>query len=540
MKLTLRLAALPLLVFSYSVLAQNTPNLRLLQAIDPVPTPGNPFRYGEVTGCGDIAVIAGWSFDGTGRNVYLYDVSAPQSPRQLAVVPSPISVYDVQIHGRYLYFAVQNQGYIDVVDIIDPTAPVLVNRFQPSNPAISPHTFFVAGKGLYIANNYAPGVTVFDLTDKNNIVYRGLFNTDFGTPHDNTVIHNTLYAAFIFSPAGLWLADVSDLSSPKSLAEAKYPGAGTHNAWPTEDERYVLTTDEIGTTSHNIKIWDTQGAAPELVAEYAANPSAIVHNVYVRGRYAYMSYYCEGIRIIDIQDPRNPVEVAAYDLNGNEPCSSYRSTWGMYPFSKYIYASDMNLGLHIFEFDQHPPANLTGTVKDAQTGTAIPGAYVYFPDEYATTRSNTNGEYEIPWFKNDRVRVAADALGYQADTLETNTTATGSIQLNFTLRKSGTAVDEEPANRPQEFALHANYPNPFNPATTISYDVPRASQLTLKIYNMLGVEVRTLVEAWQEPGYKTLQWDGRDNAGQILPSGIYFYRLQADGFAQTKKLAVVR
>jgi hypothetical protein len=232
--------------------------------------------------------------------------------------------------------------------------------------------------------------------------------------------------------------------------------------------------------------------------------------------------------------------VASYDLDGDVPCSGYFSTWGIFPFSRYIYASDMNLGLHIFEFDQHPPANLTGTVTDATSGAAIPGAYVYFPDEYATTRAGGNGEYEIPWFKNDRVRVAADALGYQADTLETNTTADGNTQLNFALRKSATRVDEQPGNLPEEFALHVNYPNPFNPATTIAYDAPAAAHVTLRIHNTLGQEVRTLIDAWQEAGTKSLQWDGRDNAGEILPSGVYFYSLQAGGFKATRKLAVVR
>ncbi len=531
MKLPATLAALSLFVFAYPLFAQNTSNLHLLQVIDPVPAEGNPFRYSEVTGCGDIAVIVGWSFNGTGRNVYLYDVGAPQSPRQLAVVPSTASVYDVQIHGRYLYFAVQNQSYIDIFDIIDPARPMLVNHFQPNAPPISPHTLWVAGNGLYVANNFLQGVTVFDITDKRNPVYKGLFNTDFGTSHDNTVIHGKLYASFIFSPAGIWYADVRDLSAPRSIASAKYPGAGTHNAWPTEDERYILTTDEIGMTAHSVKIWDTQGGALELVAEYQTRTGAIVHNVYVRGRYAYMSYYCDGIRIIDIADPRNPVEVAAYDIKGAEPCEGFASTWGMYPFSKYIYASDMNRGLHIFEFDQHPPANLTGTVRDAETGATISGAYVYFPEEYATSRTNAGGAYEIPWLKNDRVRVAAVAPGYHAETLTANTAANGNTRLDFALRKIPTV--------PQEFALHANHPNPFNAATMISYETPIAARLSLKIYNSLGQEVRTLIDAFQTAGYKTVPWDGRNSAGKILSSGVYFYRLQAAGFAQTKKLVMV-
>ena len=157
MKRQLFFAAALLSFTSFSAaLAQNTPNLRLLKSVDPAPAVGNPIRYSEVTGCGSLAAIAGWGFNGSARNAYLYDVSIPTSPQLLAVAPSDGSVYDLQIHGRYLYLAAQNQGYIDVFDIINPSAPVRVNRFQPNNPAISPHTFWVSGKELYIADNFAP------------------------------------------------------------------------------------------------------------------------------------------------------------------------------------------------------------------------------------------------------------------------------------------------------------------------------------------------------------------------------------------------
>ncbi|MDL1877175.1 hypothetical protein FBQ85_18755, partial [Cytophagia bacterium CHB2] len=150
MKRQLLFAAALLSFTSFSAaLAQNTPNLRLLKSVDPAPAVGNPIRYSEVTGCGSLAAIAGWGFNGSARNAYLYDVSIPTSPQLLAVVPSDGSVYDLQIHGRYLYLAAQNQGYIDVFDIINPSAPVRVNRFQPNKPAISPHTFWVSGKELY-------------------------------------------------------------------------------------------------------------------------------------------------------------------------------------------------------------------------------------------------------------------------------------------------------------------------------------------------------------------------------------------------------
>ena len=80
---------------------------------------------------------------------------------------------------------------------------------------------------------------------------------------------------------------------------------------------------------------------------------------------------------------------------------------------------------------------------------------------------------------------------------------------------------------PKEFGLRQNYPNPFNPATVIEYALPKASQVRIQIYNILGQRVRNLVDEPQEPGYKMIHWDGKDDYGKEVSSGIYFYRIVA-------------
>jgi hypothetical protein len=80
---------------------------------------------------------------------------------------------------------------------------------------------------------------------------------------------------------------------------------------------------------------------------------------------------------------------------------------------------------------------------------------------------------------------------------------------------------------PAGFALHANYPNPFNPTTQITYDLPEASNVRLSVYNVLGQEVARLVDGAIGAGYQTVEWNTANNAGLALPSGIYFYRLKA-------------
>jgi len=88
---------------------------------------------------------------------------------------------------------------------------------------------------------------------------------------------------------------------------------------------------------------------------------------------------------------------------------------------------------------------------------------------------------------------------------------------------------------PTEFELRQNYPNPFNPSTTIQYGLPQRSRVTLTVFNTLGQQVATLVNAYQEAGYHDVRFDASG-----LASGVYFYRLRAGDCVATKRLIVVR
>ncbi|MBL7961554.1 T9SS type A sorting domain-containing protein, partial [bacterium] len=93
---------------------------------------------------------------------------------------------------------------------------------------------------------------------------------------------------------------------------------------------------------------------------------------------------------------------------------------------------------------------------------------------------------------------------------------------------------------PSEFKLHGNYPNPFNPSTTISYEIPIQGKVVIKIYNTLGQEIRTLVNEVKPAGFHKLVWDGRNNNGQSISSGLYIYRLQTDRFVKSHKMILLK
>jgi hypothetical protein len=93
---------------------------------------------------------------------------------------------------------------------------------------------------------------------------------------------------------------------------------------------------------------------------------------------------------------------------------------------------------------------------------------------------------------------------------------------------------------PDRFVLYANYPNPFNPSTTIRFELPKNVPVQLTIHNLLGQRIRTLVDATKAPGAYSVMWDGRDSAGVPVASGVYFYRLKAGSFVETKKMLMVK
>tara|TARA_B100000287_G_scaffold225046_1_gene212376 strand:+ start:629 stop:2422 length:1794 start_codon:yes stop_codon:yes gene_type:complete len=93
---------------------------------------------------------------------------------------------------------------------------------------------------------------------------------------------------------------------------------------------------------------------------------------------------------------------------------------------------------------------------------------------------------------------------------------------------------------PEKFSLSQNYPNPFNPVTRMDYTLPKRSRVVISIYNVLGQEVKTIINREQEYGYHSITWDGIDNRGKQMSSGVYFARMNSESFSQTKKMLLVK
>jgi hypothetical protein len=112
----------------------------------------------------------------------------------------------------------------------------------------------------------------------------------------------------------------------------------------------------------------------------------------------------------------------------------------------------------------------------------------------------------------------------------------------FTIKAETTGVREErkPENLPEKFVLHQNYPNPFNPSTKIEFSLSERARVRLEIYDITGRRVKRLLDEELSSGHWSIVWDGEDDRGTKVASGVYFYRLIASQFTQTRKMVIIK
>jgi len=158
-------------------------------------------------------------------------------------------------------------------------------------------------------------------------------------------------------------------------------------------------------------------------------------------------------------------------------------------------------------------------------------------DSEGSERFKIRYDYEPSWFMT-----SFKAALFDGNTLvnfgmarEQDLPPNNSWQLYFTKWSNVTGVEPEPGIIPADYILYQNYPNPFNPSTTIKFSTPHSAQCVLKVFNLLGQEIETLVDEYLPSGTYNVQF-----AGQNLPSGVYIYELRVEKFIATKKMVLLR
>jgi uncharacterized delta-60 repeat protein len=170
-------------------------------------------------------------------------------------------------------------------------------------------------------------------------------------------------------------------------------------------------------------------------------------------------------------------------------------------------------------------------------------------DDYATIKYYPNGDtawvtrYNGPANGNDQAfSLALDSSGNVYVTGESQGDGTGYDYCTIKYFQTSSDVKDESGERqrPSEFVLSQNYPNPFNPTTKIEFTLAKSDFATLQIYDVLGRKVRTLVSEELSSGYKSVIWDGKNDDGKDVASGVYFYQLKVGDFSEPKKMLLLK
>ncbi|MCH8903156.1 MAG: choice-of-anchor B family protein [Bacteroidetes bacterium] len=409
--------------------------------VDFVTGPSNNWR--EMTVINDFAYVVSEG-SGTGSGMQVIDLSyLPDSVHLVMTFDSTFTTAHIiskDIDGDTNYVYVSGAGTtqgIHIIDISNPATPVEVSVYAPYYI----HDCHIRGNRLYAAAFYLPSLDILDITNKAN---------------------------------------------PQVIAKFTTSSSNIHSCWTTQDSKYIITTHELnGEPAYVLDIQDSLNIF--VVAEYTANTTSLVHNPYIKGKYAYMTHNSEGLRILDLYDPTVPVEVGYYDTWAGAS-GGPNGLWSAFPFysSGKIIGGNRGDGLYIWKFNGTRAGRIYGTVTDSITLNPINLVQIGITQTASSTETNSLGNYKIGDMASDTAGydIIYSATGYKPKTLSNIILNQGdSLTMDVELVPLSWSNIEEPSSEKIKIS-----PNPFSNYTRISIE-SGSPGLNLTVYNTLGAVV---------------------------------------------------
>lgn len=569
---------------------------------------------------------------------------------------------EMKVYSHYAYVVSEAQG--SGVQIIDlqylPDSVRYVGKTEFPNHE-STHSISQSGPFLYLngANaSFGVGTVILDLSQNPEApVVRGKWNTRY--VHDSRILNDTIWACNIYT-GEVTIINAQNKDNPVEITNwLNSPNAFPHNVALTNDRKYAFTTDETNNPPGRLKVWnveDINNVTLERIWHPDGFQNAIVHNVEIYDTIAVIAYYTAGIRVLDISDPVNFVEIGWYDTYPQSNNNIFNGCWGVYMFpSGKIIGSDMTTGLYVVKIAPQVPglpgadfvASNTSIVRgdsvrliDASTGVPTswqwtitgpetftsnlqrptfifnqPGSYSvklrvsnsfgsdsvtrsnyinvsgaplnsfsingpvsqtvitstgdtsqYFYTwtnagqqgfiNYKMKLRNTSGPQEFVLVSGndgfgtfiglrrsfldsiamqlnpsiDSARVTVNVWAYNG----TDSLKTTNAQI-LTIKRTKINISTISEQIPEVFELKQNYPNPFNPSTKINFAIPKNGFVNLKVFDITGKEIATLVSENLQAGFYEYDFDAAR-----LPSGVYFYRLESSEFREVRRMILMK
>lgn len=513
-------------------------NVQLVSNLNQYPSIGYNDIWGYVDQSGTEYALLG-----TQHGTSIINLSNPSNPVQAAFIPGPNSIWrDIKVHSHYAYIVTEGTSTGNGLQIVDlsqlPNSATLVNTIT---------TWFSRAHNIFIDNGFAfvvgtnggGGMHILDLSNPVNPV-RTAYYSQSGYIHDVYVWNDTVVA---MAESTYDLINISNKSNPQLISvSAALPGIYAHSGWMTEDKRYFIGTEEFDV--RDITVWDLQDRSSwdlvipswQMTGSTGSDP---VHNLFVKGNYAHISYYKQGYVVLDISDPSNPILAGHYDTYPSNS-GTYNGAWGCYPYlpSGLTLISDIQTGLYVLQFNDPLPVELS-----AFTASAINQDVTL---SWSTSSEINNFGFEIQRKSGDWFTTVGFVEGNGSTTLTNNYTYLDeNLQIGtyvYRLKQVDFSGDFSYSDEVtvdittiSQFVLNQNYPNPFNPSTTIEFNLPATEFVTLKVYNSLGEVIADLINETKSAGVYNVEFDATNHS-----SGVYFAHITAGNFSKTIKMNLLR
>ena len=366
--------------YSYSQLANQ--NTYLLKNID---VAGRSYSalWGYTAPDGREYAILGYN-----RGTSFIDITDSANIREVDTLSGLTSSWrEMKTYSHYAYIVSEaTNSKLQIVDLqYLPDSVSLVATWSYAGYTKT-HSISQSGNYLYLNGGNAAssvgGVAVVDVSNPVSPVKMGEWNTEY--VHDCRVQNDTIWAANVYT-GKMSIINASNKSSLQFVRNWQaYPqsAVSTHNcAFPVTRD-YIYTTNEVSSPAGKLNVWDIRDLNNITFVRYwqpTGITTAIVHNIETYGNYAVIAHYTAGIRILNISNPSNPVEVAWYDTYPSSNSTNFSGCWGVYKFSSgKIIGSDISNGLFViktnFIMTEIPEEN-NSTAKDYKLNQNFPNPF---------------------------------------------------------------------------------------------------------------------------------------------------------------------
>ena len=363
--------------------------------------------------------------------VSIVSLANPAQPTEVLFIPDVTSTHrDLKTWGTHAYVTAERGRGLLVIDLSPLPQGTPTYRFAtpsiPLNginyPLVSAHNLYIDEKGYcYIAGSGQNngGVIILDVhTQPDTPRYVGAGLSIYA--HDVYARGDTLWTSDI-NDGFFSVYDVTDRTNPQRLAFQYTPFTFTHNAWISDDGQTLFTTDEVAgawVVSYDVSdLSDIQ----ELDRYRTPTSNTIPHNTHTLHDYQVVSYYTDGLIVLDNSRPDNLVEVARYDTYLTDT-RGFAGAWGAYPYfpSGLMVVSDMQTGLYVLRPSYQRACWLEGLVTDQATGAPLFGVAVDFLQTSTTEQSRLNGVYKTGIGLAGTYQVRFSKAGYLSQTFTLN------------------------------------------------------------------------------------------------------------------------